>query len=107
MDTTENDGAGIDDDVLPPFTLRKPVKIGDKEYRTLEFREATSQDLKKAGFLARFSEDGTNTVDPAVALRLAWMISSPPVLPALMDKMSYRDGMALTKHVAHFFGKED
>lgn len=107
MGTIENDGAGIGDDVLEPFVFRKPVTVAGKTYSQLNFRAPTGRDMRKVGFLFRGNEAGEFSPNVDACLKMAAMVSDPPVLPAVMDALSGKDAQGLALHVARFFGKED
>lgn len=106
MDTTENDGAGIEDDVLEPFVFRKPVTVAGTTYSQLKFRAPTGRDLRKVGFLFRGTNAGEFSPNVDACLKMAAMVSDPPVLPAVVDSLSGPDAQALALHIAGFFGEE-
>ena len=83
--------------------LYKPIKVGDKEYTTLELREPTPKDVQELGLPYRLFEDLTSEPVPSVCVKYIARLAAIP--PSAVLKFDLGDFTGLLYVVVAFFNR--
>lgn len=85
------------------FTLSRAVTAYGEEVKELTFREPTGKEVRKIGSPLLFDAEGNPDFDMDRVGRYVEVLSTPPLPPSAVDKISAADWLPLAAAIVPFF----